>query len=161
MQEIKEKGFLGQGLGFCTARAHFGSPCLRGKILIISCHFVFKKQSFRLCFYTGIVHPTRGLNKICDTGIPLCQCQETTLNIIARIYSYWEQPVYMATCCTCEALLQISSMVPSWEDSNRNAIYNLHAKSSFWRSCFSTSLCLSQLLVDSHISWDAMPQRAK
>lgn len=158
MQQTKEKGFLGQDQLYYTERAQFGSPCLRGKILMIKCHFVFKKQSFKLDFYTGIAQPARGfINKTCDTRIPLCHCQDTTLNIIARIYSLWEQPVCMATCCTYEALLQISSMVPSWEHSNRNVFYNLHAKSFFWRSCFSTSLCLSQLLVVSHISWNAVP----
>lgn len=58
---------------YCTARAHLGSPCLRGKISMIRCYFMFKKQSFKLDFYTGIytAHPTRGLNKICDTRISL------------------------------------------------------------------------------------------
>lgn len=87
MQQLKKKGFWGQDILYFTARARFGSPCLGGKILIISCHFVFKRQSFKLDFCTGIPHPTGGLNKTCDTRIPLCQCQENTLNIMARIYS--------------------------------------------------------------------------
>lgn len=54
MQQMKEKGFLDQGLLYYIARAHFGSSSPRGKILVISCHFEFNKQSFKHDFYTGI-----------------------------------------------------------------------------------------------------------
>lgn len=39
---------------YYIAKAHFGSACLRGKILVISCHFMFKKPSFKHDFYTEI-----------------------------------------------------------------------------------------------------------
>lgn len=55
----KGERFLNQGLLYYTARAHFGSACLRSKILVISCHFVFRKQSFKNDFYTGITKLTQ------------------------------------------------------------------------------------------------------
>lgn len=45
VQQMKEKVFLDQSLLHCTARAHSGSTCLTGGIPVISCCFVFKKQS--------------------------------------------------------------------------------------------------------------------